>query len=121
MFNNCNFDEVYELLLNSETEKEILFYLIKIVKEFDKSLYFDKIKSNPYFNSLLPEVVESIICDIEQIECDLKHEIENIDEKIENSHFDEQNKKILNDLMSECYLLINEIRKRKKSIYNLID
>ena len=116
--------DLEELLLKlnqSKSEEGILDILKEIVKQYHLSLFKDKITSNPYFKSLMPDVIEMVNNDIDIIREAIVNEISEIDNELnriigDSSLIDDQNK--LKELKRECISLIKEIDKKKEDLLN---
>jgi hypothetical protein len=118
-----NYKNSYEELLNSQTEEEAFINLKSIVKQFVSSKYKEDILSNPFFKSLLTDVLESVHSDIKVLEQSINKELKNIDkelDKIENDKEFLPQVKRLKELKRECIALIYEIDEKKKDLNSLI-
>lgn len=118
-----NYKNSYEELLNSQTEEEAFINLKSIVKQFVSSKYKEDILSNPFFKSLLTDVLESVHLDIKVLEQSINKELKNIDkelDKIENDKEFLPQVKRLKELKRECIALIYEIDEKKKDLNSLI-
>lgn len=110
-------EKVIERLENSTTEEEIVKNLTKIVKGYNVSLYKNRILSNPYYNSLIPEVKIEVRKEILQIRESIVDEIKEIDKELSksnNSYIDK-----LKELRRDCVALLYEIDEREKDINHL--
>ena len=61
------FERAIDNLRSSNTEDEILSNLTFIVKGFNISLYKEILLSNPYYKSLLEEVKEDVLFDLNKL------------------------------------------------------
>ena len=111
-----DFDLVLDKLKSAKTEEEILDHLVKIVKGFSFSMYRDLFDSNPYYKSILIDVKEVIIEDIELIKTTIKGEIDIIDTELKNG-----NKEVdkLKELRIDCELLLSELVSKEEMIRQL--
>jgi hypothetical protein len=117
------YKNLYETLLTSQSEEEAFNNLKNILKQCSTSEYKKDIISNPFFKSLLPDVIESVYSDIKVLEESLNKELKNIDKelvKIENDKEFFPQVKRLKELKRECISLIYEIDERKKELNSLI-
>ena len=117
------YKNLYEILLTSQTEEEAFNNLKNILKQCSTNEYKKDITSNPFFKSLLPDVIESVYSDIKVLEESLYKELKNIDKelvKIENDKEFFPQVKRLKELKRECISLIYEIDERKKELNSLI-
>jgi predicted DNA-binding protein (UPF0278 family) len=117
------FSYLLEKLENSKTEDEVYSNLKMLLKESSSKLYKHKILENPYFRSLIPDVREEVISDINLIRDALKEEIKSIDEEIVKLlSRDETNRHIdkFKELKRECISLVYEIDERRKDLNNLL-
>jgi|688.fasta_scaffold1579933_2 hypothetical protein len=107
-------------LLSAKNEEEAINCVLKIVKGFEVDLYKNDIFENPYFKSLLPEVKEIVITDLEGIRNSLNEEIIAIEKELKiNDDSDTKNK--LKSLKNDCLLLISELDNRINDLeFNLI-
>ena len=111
-----DFDLVLDKLKSAKTEEEILDHLVKIVKGFSFSMYKNLFDSNPYYKSILIDVKEVIIEDIEILKTTIKGEISIIDTELKNG-----NKEVdkLKELRIDCELLLSELVSKEKMIRQL--
>lgn len=117
------YKNLYEILLTSQTEEEAFNNLKNILKQCSTNEYKKDITSNPFFNSLLPDVIKNVYSDIKVLEESLNKELKNIDKelgKIENDKEFFAQVKRLKELKRECISLIYEIDERKKELNSLI-
>ena len=117
------FNYLLEKLQNSKTEDEVYSNLKRILKESNTHLYKDIILENPYFKSIVKDVRQEVLNDIELIRDTLKKEIESINEEIDKLSEKDINNIHINKFKSlkrECVSLIYEIDERKKDLINLI-
>lgn len=117
------YKNLYEILLTSQTEEEAFNNLKNILKQCSTNEYKKDITSNPFFNSLLPDVIKNVYSDIKVLEESLNKELKNIDKelgKIENDKEFFPQVKRLKELKRECISLIYEIDERKKELSSLI-
>lgn len=117
------YKNLYEILLTSQTEEEAFNNLKNILKQCSTNEYKKDITSNPFFNSLLPDVIKNVYSDIKVLEESLNKELKNIDKelgKIENDKEFFPQVKRLKELKRECISLIYEIDERKKELNSLI-
>lgn len=117
------FNYLLEKLQNSKTEDEVYSNLKRILKESNTHLYKDIILKNPYFKSIVKDVRQEVLNDIELIRDTLKKEIESINEEIDKLSEKDINNIHINKFKSlkrECVSLIYEIDERKKDLINLI-
>jgi hypothetical protein len=112
-----DFEKVIEKLENSTTEEEIVKNLTKIVKGYNVSLYKNRILSNPYYKSLIPDVKSEVRKEILQIRESIIDEIKEIDEEIgkSNNYYIEK----LRELRRDFIALLYEIDDREKDINHL--
>jgi hypothetical protein len=116
--------DLEELLLKlnqSKSEEDILNILKEIVKQYHLPLFKDRIISNPYFKSLMPDVIEIVNNDIDIIRGAIIDEIFEIDNELDRiigdlDLIEDQNK--LKELKRECISLIKEIDKKKNDLLN---
>ena len=116
------FNNLFESLSNSKNEEEVYQTLKRILKESSSLLYKDKILENPYFRSLIPEVREDVLFDINLIKETINEEIQAIDEELIKSLKDDRisDQRKLKELKRECIALLYEVDERRKDIINLI-
>ncbi len=112
-----NLELIIELLEKSTTEEDIMDNLMKIIKGFNIDLYKDRILSNPYFKSLVPDVKDNIYKEIEYYRESIKGEIIEIEKELTKSENENSNK--LKSLKRDCISLLYEIDQREKDIRNL--
>lgn len=105
---------VISKLEKSTTEEEVFKRLTDLVKGFNVSLYKDRILSNPYYKSLIPDVKREVKRDISNIKETILEEIREIDKEISKSNSLYIDK--LKDLKGECISLLYEIEDREKEI-----
>jgi len=108
----------WESLLDAKTEQEVVNKLLKIVKSFNVDYYKNDIFANPYFKSLISEVSETVIEELESIRKSLQEEIEGIENGLKESkkNKDKETSKKLKSLKSDCELLISELDDRIEEI-----
>jgi hypothetical protein len=111
-----DFDLVLDKLKSAKTEEEIIDHLVKMVKGFNISMYKDLFDSNPYYKSLLIDVKEVIIEDIEVLKTTIKDEIGIIDTELKNG-----NKEVdkLKELRIDCELLLSQLVSKEENIRRL--
>ena len=109
---------IFDKLNNSKTEEDIVSLLIKVLKGFDISIYREYITSNPYYKSLLVDVVEIVLLDIREMKKLISSEISKISEDIKITKSEDIEKLTL--LKSECQNLLLEITDRELEICDLI-
>lgn len=117
------FNYLFEKLENSKTEDEVFSNLKRILKESNSNLYKDKILRNPYFKSIVKDVREEVLNDIDLIRKTLNEEIESIDEEINKLLEKDMNNRHIRkfkELKRDCVSLVYEIDERKKDLLNLI-
>lgn len=104
-----------ENLETSRTEEDIVENLTKIVKNFSINQYSEKVLSNPYFKSLIPDVKKIILEEMNYFKDSIKEEITEIDNELKNpinsNSFDK-----LKSLRRDCVSLLYEIEQREKEI-----
>ena len=116
------FNYLLEKLEKSKTEDEVYSNLKNLLRESSSKLYKHRILDNPYFRSLIPEVRNEVLGDINIIRESLKEEIESIDIELTRLISKDLNNKNINklkELKRECISLIYEIDERKKDLNNL--
>ena len=108
-----DFDLVLDKLKSAKTEEEILDHLVKMVKGFNISMYKYLFDSNPYYKSLLIDVKEIILEEIEVLKTTIQDEIDIIDTELKNG-----NKEVdkLKELRIYCELLLSELISKEKNI-----
>ena len=110
------FELAIDNLKSSKTEDEILSHLTFIVKGFNISLYKDILLSNPYYKSLLEDVKEDVIFDLNKLKEVLEEEISSIDDVLKK----EGDSTKLRDLKGDCISLSYEIDNKISEIKSLI-
>ena len=104
-----------ENLETSRTEEDIVENLTKIVKNFSINQYSEKVLSNLYFKSLIPDVKKIILEEMNYFKDSIKEEITEIDNELKNpinsNSFDK-----LKSLRRDCVSLLYEIEQREKEI-----
>jgi hypothetical protein len=111
-------DEVFDILSKSESESEVIDHLREIVKKFSLSFYKDKLLNNPYFKSLLIDIGAEELEYIENIRSEINSEISNI-EKILSNNNDNEDLDQLNNLKTECLIMIDKVDNRIKDLIEL--
>lgn len=118
-----NFSVLLEKLEDSKTEEEICLVLKRILKESNSSLYKDVILSNPYFKSLVVDIRNEVLSDIQLIRDALSEEIRSIDDEIIKLLSKDKNDRHIDkfkELKRECISLIYEIDERKRDLISLV-
>jgi hypothetical protein len=108
---------IIECLEQSTSEEDILDNLTKIVKGFNIYQYENRVLSNPYFKSLIPDVKNIVAKEIQFYRDSIKEEIEEIDKELNNSQNKFEDK--LKSLRRDCVSLLYEIEEREKDLKNL--
>jgi hypothetical protein len=110
-------------LMSSGTEEEVVIALTKIVKAYPVNFYVDLVKTNPFFNVLIPDIKTEVLKELSKLKKSITKEIKVIESDmnsiIGNSEFDEQLQK-LKTLKEECYMLINEVDEKYQDLENLL-
>lgn len=106
-----------ECLEQSTTEEDILDNLTKIVKGFSVNQYKNRVLSNPYFKSLIPDVKSVVSKEIEFYRDSIREEIEEIDKELDNPENKFSDK--LKSLRRDCVSLLYEIDEREKELKKL--
>jgi len=110
--------EEFELAIDnlkySKTEDEILSHLTFIVKGFNISLYKDILISNPYYKSLLEDVKEDVLFDLNKLKEVIEEEISSIDDVLKK-----EDSTKLRDLKGDCISLSYEIDNKILEIKSL--
>ena len=104
-----------ENLETSRTEEDIVENLTKIVKNFNVNQYSEKVLSNPYFKSLIPDVKKIIFEEMKYFKDSIKEEISEIDNELKNPNNSKSFDK-LKSLRRDCVSLLYEIEQREKDI-----
>lgn len=112
-----NLELIIESLEQSTTEEDIIDNLMKIIKGFNIDQYKSRVLSNPYFKSLIPDVKDIILKDIQFYRDSIKEEIEEIDKELISSEDEYIDK--LKSLRRDCVSLLYEIDQREKDIKTL--
>ena len=107
---------IFETLDKSTTEEDILHNLTKIVKGFSIDQYKNRVLSNPYFKSLIPDIKSIIYKELQFYKESINDEIKEIDKELngDNSFPDK-----LKSLRRDCISLLYEIEKREKELDQL--
>lgn len=119
----------YELILSdlksAQNEEDVIENITKIIKGFSSDYYKNDLLENPYFKSLVPEIKETIMSELEDIKSSLREEIRAIEEELSTlnkkgitSISDESISK-LRDLKKDCVVLIKELDDRLEDLYFL--
>jgi hypothetical protein len=112
-----------EKLMSAGTEEEVVIALTKIVKAYPVNFYVDLVKTNPFFNVLIPDIKTEVLKELSKLKKSITKEIKVIESDmssiIGNSEFDEQLQK-LKTLKEECYMLINEVDEKYQDLENLL-
>lgn len=119
----------YELILSdlksAQNEEDVIENITKIIKGFSSDYYKNDLLENPYFKSLVPEIKETIMSELEDIKSSLREEIRAIEEELSTlnkkgitSISDESISK-LRELKKDCVVLIKELDDRLEDLYFL--
>jgi hypothetical protein len=111
--NDKDLEDELERLGEARTEDEIMERLKSIIKGFSIPMYLDRIKENPYYSSLLPDVRDQVIEDISRIKDSIKEEIAAIDKEIEKKGSGAEK---LGELKIECSSLLSAIKEKEREI-----
>ena len=107
---------IIRCLNESNTEKDIIDNLYKIVKGFSVYMYKDRILVNPYYKSVIIDVIDSVRIEMNFLRESIIKEMNEIDiEILKNPNVEK-----LKSLKNECELLLNEISMREQEMLNLI-
>lgn len=110
------FERAIDNLKSSKTEDEILSNLTFIVKGFNISLYREILLSNPYYKSLLEDVKEDVLFDLNKLKEVVEEEILSINDVIKK----EGDSTKLRDLKGDCISLSYEIDNKILEIKSLL-
>jgi len=119
------FNELVDILMKSNTEVDIIKNLKYLIKNKTSEFCSSEVLKNPYFKSLMPEIKDEIIYEIEDIKSEIDSEVDMIELEIENlnkKNIDKSYDKFILDLESlkrDCISLIYEIEDRKREINSL--
>lgn len=119
------FNELVGILMKSNTEVDIIKNLKYLIKNKTSEFCSSEVLKNPYFKSLIPEIKDEIIYEIEDIKSEIDSEVDMIELEIENlnkKNIDKSYDKFILDLESlkrDCISLIYEIEDRKREINSL--
>ncbi len=109
--------------MSAGTEEEVVVALTKIVKAYPVNFYVELVKTNPFFNVLIPDIKTEVLKELSKLKKSITKEIKVIESDmnsiIGNSEFDEQLQK-LKTLKEECYMLINEVDEKYQDLENLL-
>lgn len=119
----------YELILSdlksAQNEEDVIENITKIIKGFSSDYYKNDLLENPYFKSLVPEIKETIMSELEDIKSSIREEIRAIEEELSTlnkkgitSISDESISK-LRELKKDCVVLIKELDDRLEDLYFL--
>ncbi len=111
--NEQDLEDELERLGNARTEEEIMDRLKSIMKGFSIPMYIERIKSNPYYTSLLPDVKDLVMEDISRIKDSIKEEIAAIDKEIRKDGKDIPK---LESLKGECSALLSALKEKEREI-----
>jgi hypothetical protein len=112
---------LFEKLKSSKNEEEVYSNL----KEILKSCYIEDYKSdlldNPYFRVLIPDIVNDVLEDLNNIKRSIRTEIFAIDDELSKIISDINNPDIdrLKELKRDCISLIFEVEEREKDLRSL--
>ena len=109
------FELAIDNLKSSKTEDEILSHLTFMVKGFNISLYKDILLSNPYYKSLLEDVKEDVLFDLNKLKEVIEEEILSIDDVLKK-----EDSIKLRELKGDCISLSYEIDNKIIDIKSLI-
>lgn len=119
------FNELVDILMKSNTEVDIIKNLKYLIKNKTSEFCSSDIMKNPYFKSLIPEIKDEIIYEIDDIKSEIDSEVNIIELEIKNlnkKNIDKSYDKFILDLESlkrDCISLIYEIEYRKREINSL--
>ena len=112
---------LFEKLKNSKNEEEVYHNLKEILKSCNISNYKSDILNNPYFRLLIPDIVNEVLEDLNNIKKSIRTEIFAIDDELSKiiSNSDNENVDKLKELKRECISLIFEVEEREKDLKSL--
>jgi gas vesicle protein len=111
--NEKDLEDELERLGKARTEEEIMESLKSIMKGFSIPMYIDRIKENPYYSSLLPDVKNQVMEDISRIKDSIKEEIVAIDKEMKKEGEDALK---LESLKGECSALLSALKEKEREI-----
>ena len=121
--------EDYERLLSnlkySQNEEEVITNITKIVKFFSPSIYKFDLYQNSYFKSIVLEIKEELIDELNEIYLNLNYEMEGIDNELVSlnskgiTNIKHPDISKLRDIKRECILLIKELKTRIEELNSL--
>jgi len=126
---NMSKREDYEQLLSelksAQNEEDVIKSITNIIKGFTSDYYKSDLYENPYFNSLVPEIKETISNELIDIKSTLKEEIAAINNEIMNlnskgiTSINNPDISKLRQLKKDCLLLIKELDDRLNDLIHL--
>jgi predicted component of type VI protein secretion system len=110
-----------EKLKNSKNEEEVYHNLKEILKSCNISNYKSDILDNPYFRLLIPDIVNEVLEDLNNIKKSIRTEIFAIDDELSKiiSNINDENIDKLKELKRECISLIFEVEERERDLKSL--
>jgi hypothetical protein len=112
--------KLFEKLKNSKNEEEVYHNLKEILKSCSINSYRSDILDNPYFRVLIPDIVNEVIEDLNNIKRSIETEVLRIDSELSKIlHTDNKDVDKLKDLKRECISLIVEVEVRESDLRSL--